>query len=203
MGTQFCSTSAHLNMKALLLGALATVAGLAAAEPEAEAEASIGPGYGYLYYPYYYGHGYAPLKPPSIENIDYGKTGIKYLKKRSADAEPEAEAFGYFRYPFPPYYYPHYGYTLVKPPSTANVDYGKTEIKYLTKRSADAETDAGIKREAEPMDEGAGPAAGLYPYYGYYNRGLYPYGYRYGYPYHALGKRDTAEAASGPNPYAL
>ena len=130
------------------MGALATVAGLAAAEPEAEAEASIGPGYGYLYYPYYYGHGYAPLKPPSIENIDYGKTGIKYLRKRSADAE----------------------------------------------------TDAGIKREAEPMDEGAGPAAGLYPYYGYYNRGYYPYGYRYGYPYRYLGKRDTAEAASGPNP---
>merc|ERR1712001_599641 len=103
-------------------------------------------GWGWGWPRYYAKPAGEPLKPPSIENIDYGKTGIKYLKKRSADAEAEAEAFGNFRYPFPPYYYPHYGYTLVKPPSTANVDYGKTKIKYLTKRSADAETDAGIKR---------------------------------------------------------
>merc|ERR1712168_1548542 len=120
MGVQFCSTLSHPNMKALLLGALVTTVALAAAEPEAEAN----PGYGSLYYPYFYlGHGYVPLKPPSIANIDYGKTKISYKEKRSAEAEPET----------------------------------------------------GIKREADPMDEGAGPAAWYAASNSYYYGGFYPY----------------------------
>merc|ERR1712073_237495 len=72
--------------------------------------------YGYGYYPYYgYYHGGKLLAPPSIANIDYGKTGIKYLdarKKRSVG--------------------PAIPFSTVK---MENVDYGKTGIKYLTKRS--------------------------------------------------------------------
>ena len=116
-----------------------------------------------------------------------GTTKIKYLgkTKRSADPEPH----GYYGYGHYPYYHLH-GY---KPASIANIDYGKTGIKYLTKRSADP----AIRREAEseagpmagPMDMEAGPKAGPTseadpsPYYGYYGgyHGYYPYNYRYGY----------------------
>merc|ERR1712238_257620 len=81
----------------------------------------------YGYWPRYYHHAGTPLGPASIANIDYGKTGIKYNVKRSAEANPGVSA------PFP---------ANIK---MENIDYGKTQIKYLTKRSL-------TKREANPGD---------------------------------------------------
>merc|ERR1711997_1351423 len=60
------------------------------------------------------GGGYL-AKPASIANIDYDKTGIKYLKKREAEPEAEADAdaaadawYGYYGHPG--YYGYGYGY---------------------------------------------------------------------------------------------
>merc|ERR1712008_208785 len=68
-------------------------------------------GYHYGYWPRYYSHGGKVLGPVKMENVDYGKTKIKYLKKRSVKS---------------------LGYVPIK---MENVDYGKTKIKFLKKRS--------------------------------------------------------------------
>ena len=92
-----------------------------------------------------------------MENIDYGKTQIKYLSKRSADPSvtrvlgpikmenidygktqikylskrsADASPWGGWYYGHWPRYYGHSGYKLYKPASIANIDYGKTGIKY-------------------------------------------------------------------------
>merc|ERR1711936_687774 len=128
MGTVFQRQSD--NMKMLVVLALAA---LAYAEPEAEADAALLYGaYGYAgYHPYasvysgyrgYYGHPYT-----------YGG----YYGKRSADAEPEADAlYGYYGYARP-YggYYGGYRY-----------GYAGYPYRYYGKRSADAEPEA----EADP-----------------------------------------------------
>merc|ERR1712172_182957 len=85
----------------------------------------MGGGWYYGYWPrHYYRSGYK-YAPASIANIDYGKTGIKYNVKRSAEADPGVSA------PFP---------ANIK---MEDIDYGKTKITYLTKRSL-------TKREANP-----------------------------------------------------
>merc|ERR1711971_1269473 len=151
MGSVLFYFKANHNIMVTLFVALVTVSAIAVAVPEAEA-------HGY-YYPYYHGHG-TLLSPPSIANIDYGKTKIKYNVKRSADPEP----YGYFGYGYP--YYHLHGYKPYKPASIANIDYGKTGIKYLRKRSADpvirreAESEAGPIAGPGPMDMEAGPKAG-------------------------------------------
>ena len=66
------------------------------------------------------------LGPIKMEDINYGKTQIKYLSKRSAEASP----WGGWYYGHWPRYYGHSGYKLYKPASIANIDYGKTGIKY-------------------------------------------------------------------------
>merc|ERR1711935_367569 len=110
----------------------------------------------YGYWPRYYHHAGTPLGPASIANIDYGKTGIKYNVKRSAEADPGVSA------PFPANIKMEnidYGKTQIKyltkrsaepsvnrvlgPVKMEDIDYGKTKIKYLTKRSADASPHAG------------------------------------------------------------
>merc|ERR1712050_45836 len=72
---------------------------------------------GYGYWPRYHGGYYWPkyykpagklLAPPSIANVDYGKTGIKYLEKRDAEADPEADPCFYSTGTYHPY---GYGYT--------------------------------------------------------------------------------------------
>merc|ERR1712172_383576 len=40
-------------------------------------------GYHYGYWPRYYSHGGKVLGPVKMENVDYGKTKIKFLEKRS------------------------------------------------------------------------------------------------------------------------
>merc|ERR1712142_1398424 len=71
--------------------------------------------YGYYgYWPYYH-HGGKLLAPPSIANIDYGKTKITYPDARKRRSVGPAIPF-----------------STVK---MENVDYGNTGIKYLTKRS--------------------------------------------------------------------
>merc|ERR1712113_1032078 len=128
-------------------------AALVACEPEAKPEAEANPwlAYGYGAYPYAYGaYGYA--------GYPYAHHGL-YYGKRSADAEPKADADAYYygayglgyhglgyRYGYAGYPYAHHGYA------------------YYGKRSADAE-----------------PAADADAYYGYYGYGARPYyglGYR-------------------------
>merc|ERR1719382_1940736 len=184
------------NMKYLAILAIALFA-IVAAEPEAEADAEAaaayyggyyGRGYGYGYgyglghrgyYGGYYGHG--------LYGRGYGYG--HYLGKRSADAEPEADAeagvalYGHaFGYPYGlraygayPYayggYYGHYaplvaGASSHQHVSTPAATYG---ISQIHKRSADA----------EPEAEADAEAAAAY-YGGYYGRG-YGYGHGYGY----------------------
>merc|ERR1711971_605824 len=80
-------------------------------------------GYHYGYWPRYYSHGGKVLGPVKMENVDYGKTKIKYLKKRSVKS---------------------LGYVPIK---MENVDYGKTKIKFLEKRSVKVIHPANIKME--------------------------------------------------------
>merc|ERR1712156_248087 len=95
------------------------------------------------------------------------------VEKRSADPQP----WGYYGWGYP--YWGHGGY-LAKPASIANIDYGKTGIKYLKKRDADAAADAWYGYYGHPGYYGYGYGYAS-PYYGYYGgyRG-YGYGY-YGY----------------------
>merc|ERR1711874_837877 len=176
------------NMKYLALLAIALFA-IVAAEPEAEADAEAaaayyggyyGRGYGYGYghhlgyrgyYGGYYGYPY--------RGYGYGH----YLGKRSADAEPEADAdaavlyaghYGYAGYPYAygyPYGLGYYARPVAAASSFQHVSVnGATHgISQIHKRSADAEPEA----DAE--------AAAAY-YGGYYGRGYYGYaGYGYGY----------------------
>merc|ERR1712203_230933 len=104
-------------------------------------------GYGGGHYDGYWGKYYKPagelLSAPSIANVDYGKTGIKYLKKREAEADPEADPWFYSTASYHPQVY---GYPYAS-------------------------------------------AYAAYPYsYGYAHAG-YPYAYGYaGYPYVAVAK---------------
>ena len=62
--------------------------------------------YGYYHgygYPYFY-HGGKTLGPVKMEDVDYGKTGIKYLEKRDAEADPEADPQ---LIAYHPYFYSH------------------------------------------------------------------------------------------------
>ena len=76
-------------------------------------------GWYYGYWPRYYHGGYwgkyykpagKLLAPPSIANVDYGKTKIKYLEKREAEADPEADPWFYSTANYHPYAY-GYPYT--------------------------------------------------------------------------------------------
>merc|ERR1719291_1380586 len=100
-------------MKSLILASLLVLSVLAVTE-----------GHGYGYYYGYWGRYYKPagelLSAPSIANVNYGKTGIKYLEKREAEAEPEADPWFYstasyhpqaYGYPYAYAAYPYsYGY---------------------------------------------------------------------------------------------
>merc|ERR1712098_439092 len=104
------------------------------------------------------------LCPPWIRilRIPICPPWIGYYGKRSADAEPKADAdalYGYYGYGLRPYaHHGYYGYP-----------YAHHGYAYYGKRSADAEADA--------------DAYYGYPYaygYGYAHRGYYGYPYAYG-----------------------
>merc|ERR1712066_318597 len=110
MGYQFvvighCATD---TMKSLILASFLVLSVMAVTE----VHGWYG-GYYYGYWPRYYGHYwpkyYKPagelLAAPSIANIDYGKTEIKYLKKRAAEADPEADPWFYSTGTYHPYTY--------------------------------------------------------------------------------------------------
>merc|ERR1712056_160743 len=165
MGVQLTPLACKLQskMKSVAVAALCLFAAVAAdaeSKPEAGADAYYGHyGYGLAHHGYGYGlahHGYYGYANPYAYGHYYGK--------RSADAEPEADA----------YYGHHYGYGL------AHHGYGYAHHGYYGypyahhgyyygKRSADA--------EAEPAADA---------YYGHHY-GYAPYGYAhrgyYGYPY--------------------
>merc|ERR1712083_133897 len=104
--------------------------------------------YGYYgYYPYYgYYHGGKLLAPPSIANIDYGKTGIKYLdarKKRSvgplipfSTVKMEDIDYGKTKIAYPESRRKRSVKVIHPAPiSMANIDYGKTKITYSKKKA--------------------------------------------------------------------
>merc|ERR1712045_105785 len=90
------------------------------AEPEADAEAAADAWYGYYGYPGYYGYGYRGYYGlggyyGGYYGHPYHAYGYRYFGKRSADAEPEAEASPeayYGRYYGGYYGYPYWGYAI-------------------------------------------------------------------------------------------
>merc|ERR1719278_1442136 len=161
-------TLAQTTMKFALVVCFAA---LVACEPEAKPEAEADPYllYGAYAHPYAYGaygaYGYGAYP--------YAHHGL-YYGKRSAEAEPKADAdayygvYGYglgyhglgYRYGYAGYPYAHRAY-------------------YYGKRSADAEPTAAAE-----------PAADADAYYGYYGYGARPYyGYGLGYRGYGLGYR--------------
>merc|ERR1711862_809680 len=187
MGTVFPRQSDNMKFFAVL--ALAAVAFAEPdAEPEADAEADpalLYGSYGYPYagvyggyraygaYPATYGYGYRT----------YGAYPYSYYGKRSADAEPEADAavlygaYGYAGLPYAGYAaYGAYPYAYGAHPYVYGVPFGSSTgldpitqgvdpvtQGLVTKRSADAEADAAV------LYGGYG-----YPYAAY---GAYPYAY--------------------------
>merc|ERR1712079_703877 len=107
MEIQFCETKSQTTMKFLLIGALAIAAVMA--EPEADADAAVYYG-GYYGHPGYYGYGgyrsgyygYPRAYGYGLYNRGYyggyygypyaTGYGYRHFGKRSADAEPEADA---------------------------------------------------------------------------------------------------------------
>jgi len=208
----------HLKMMKFI--AVACIAAVAFAEPEAEADAALLYGaYGYNSLPAYAGYGYSNL---GYSNLGYSKlgysaygrypyTGYGYSNlgysavtgygKRSADAEPEAEAdaallygaYGYNSLPaYAGYGYSNLGYSNLGY-STYNrypyTGYGYSNLRYsgvtgYGKRSADAEPEA----EAN--------AALLYGAYGYNSYPAYT-----GYGYSNLGYSNLGYSAYGRYPY--
>merc|ERR1719339_674317 len=173
------------------LFAVLALAAVAFAEPEAEGKAYGIYGYGVPYAGAYGAYGaYSAYRPYSYGGYYYGK--------RSAEAEPEAEAnadayYGYYGYARPYAYGAYgagYGYRYGAYP------YAST---YYGKRSADAEP----KAEADPAllynAYGYGlPYAGAYGSYGSYRTyGAYPYAYG-GYSYGKRSAEAEPEAEADP-----
>merc|ERR1711992_52057 len=150
--------------------------------------------YGGVYSPYTYGYG---LHAPLAYGYGYPSvySGYHYYGKRSADAEPKADADPYLLYNGLGYA-GHYGYGL----GYAGYGYGYPSVysgvHYYGKRSADAE-----------------PKADADPYVVYSGLGYSPYTYGYGYTGyptvyggygHFYGKRSAeAEPKADADPYVL
>merc|ERR1712141_746533 len=136
--------SNRTSMKTLFFVAALMAMALGAPQQEAEsgpnpdAEANPDAWYGYYGYGGYRGYygGYRPY-------------GYRYYGKRSADAEPTAEA-------------------AANPEAEADPWYGYYGYGYYGKRSADAEPTADASADASPEAD---------PWYGYYGYGYRPYGY--------------------------
>jgi len=213
-------------MKYLALLAIALFA-VVAAEPEADADAAAHYYGGYYGHPGYYGYGrygYGYGRYHGYYGYPYGRYGYAHhYGKRSADAEPEAEAeadpaylyaghYGYAgRYAYGAYGYPYsYGYAgypyaayyraPVAVAAAASHQHVSTPaatygISQVHKRSADAEPEADA--------DAAYYYGGYYGhpgYYGYASR-YYGYGGYYGYPYGRYGYRHfgkrSADAEAG------
>merc|ERR1712168_526348 len=177
MGTVFPRQSDNMKFFAVL-----ALAAVAFAEPEAEAKADPA----LLYGAYGYGLPYAGVYSGGYRTYGAYPYAGYYYGKRSADAEPEANAeadpallYGAYGYGLP--YSGVYGYRTYGAYGAYPYTYG-----YYGKRSADADA------EADP--------ALLYGAYGYPYSGVY--GYRYGgyrtygaYPYtHGYYGKRSADA---------
>jgi len=132
----------------------------AAERKKREADPGVYGYYGYL--PYHHGYKPANIK---MEDVDYGKTGIKYnVKKRSAEADPEADP-GFLAYGYP--YVPYIPYVplTVEPRNPTAYGYSAgakvvvAEPKTVEKRDAEADP------EADPGLLAYHPYAYTYPYY--------------------------------------
>jgi len=170
--------------------AIACFAAVAFAEPEADAKADpalLYSTFGYGGYPAYSTYG---LRTYGFPAYTYGYNG--YYGKRSADAEPEANAkadpallystFGYGGYPA----YSTYGLRTYGYPAYT---YGYNG--YYGKRSADAEPEADAKADPALLYSTFG--YGGYPAYSTY--GLRTYGYpAYTYGYNGYYGKRSADA---------
>merc|ERR1712156_1302868 len=164
------------KMKYLAILAIALFA-IVAAEPEADADAAAAYYGGYYGHPGYYGYGYG-LGYRGYYGYGYPRYGYygHHYGKRSADAEPEAEAAYLSYYGGYPYAYGYpYGYRAYYAPaasssfqhaSTGAATYG---ISQLHKRSADAEPEADA--------DAAYYYGGYYGHPGYFGYGCGYYGY--------------------------
>merc|ERR1712061_375467 len=189
------SNSLIVNMKYLALLAIALFA-VVAAEPEADADAAAAYYGGYYGYPGYgYGYGYGRgYYGGYYGGYPYGRYGYAHhYGKRSADAEPEADAeadpaylyaghYGYAGYPYGAYGYPYGAYYGYRPAVAASHQHVSTPaatygVHQLHKRDADAEPEA---------DAAAAYYGGHYGY-PYARYGAYGYGGYYGYPYARYG----------------
>merc|ERR1712141_979586 len=156
-------------------------AAVAFAEPEADADAYYGYG-GYGYYPAFYN---AYPNWPGVRGLGFSSTCFGCRGKRSADAEPAADADaayfygGYYR----GYGYGYHGLGVAGHPGHAT-SYVARSVQGLGRKKREAEADA-------DADAYYGYAGYGYPYAygrGYYGRGYYGgYGHRYGYGYGYYG----------------
>merc|ERR1712127_792824 len=154
MGTVFPRQSDNMKFFAVL-----ALAAVAFAEPEAEAEADPALLYGSYGYPYAYGAYGAGYGAYGAYPATYVAYGHRYAGwgKRSADAEPEAEAdaeadpallYGSYGYPYAGAYGGYRTYGAY--PATYGYGYrtyGAYPYSYYGKRSADAEPEAEAKAD--------------------------------------------------------
>merc|ERR1719420_351945 len=166
-----------IMMKSVAVAALCFFAAVAA-EADADADAYYAHGYGYghhlghhyghaLAYGHGYGHGYYG------HPYAYGH----YYGKRSADAEPAADADAYYGYPLVAAHAPVVSTVHGGPLHGLTSVYGGLYGHYYGKRSADAEPTAAAAPEAD---------ADAYYHHGYahYGHGIAHHGYGYyGHPY--------------------
>jgi len=205
-------------MKYLALLAIALFA-IVAAEPEADADAAAAYYGGYYGHPGYYGYGrygYGYGRYHGYYGYPYGRYGYAHhYGKRSADAEPEADAEadpaylyaghfgGYYGYPYAYGAYPYAAY--YRPAVAASHQHVSTPaatygINQVHKRSADAEpeadADAAYYYGGYYGHPGYGYASRYYGYGGYYGAGYgYPYA-RYGYRHFGKRSADAEPAVS-------
>merc|ERR1719420_66922 len=169
-----------IMMKSVAVAALCFFAAVAA-EADADADAYYAHGYGYghhlghhyghaLAYGHGYGHGYYG------HPYAYGH----YYGKRSADAEPAADADAYYGYPLVAAHAPVVSTVHGGPLHGLTSVYGGLYGHYYGKRSADAEPTAAAAPEAD---------ADAYYHHGYahYGHGLAHHGYGYGLARHGYG----------------
>merc|ERR1711983_152769 len=151
MGTVFPRQSDNMKFFAVL-----ALAAVAFAEPEAEAEADPALLYGSYGYPY--AGVYGGYRAYGAYPATYGAYPYSYYGKRSADAEPEADAeadpallYGSYGYPYAGVYGGYRAYGAY--PATYGYGYrtyGAYPYSYYGKRSADAEPEAEAEAEADP-----------------------------------------------------
>ena len=184
-----CTHSCSLSKAAFAL----CFFGAASAEATAEASAAADAYYGHYGYSHLLGHAHA--QPHFVQGHGHGYYEHGYYGKRSADAEPVAEADAYYGFGHGLIHgYGHYPVVSTIHGLHGHGYYGHSLGHYYSKRSAEAEptavAEAAPEAAADPYyHHGYGHAAYGYAHHGYghgYGHGFYGHPYAYGgyYGYH-------------------